>query len=210
MYPAKNIVTDEETFRSLHRTAHISQTAKILDHIDVHCRAWIEQSPFLTMATYDSEGRVDVSPKGDPAGFVQILDKNTLAIPERPGNYRYDGLSNILQTGRIGLVFLVPNRNEVVRANGSARIVMDQDILLPMAIKDRVPDLAILVHVEEAFYHCGKAVIRSRLWRPEEAPASVHLPTYGKAVSDQAAEAGSVEELEARFKNNDESRLYDH
>ncbi|MBT8458626.1 MAG: pyridoxamine 5'-phosphate oxidase family protein [Boseongicola sp.] len=182
----------------------------MLDHIDVHCRAWIEQSPFLTMATYDSEGRVDVSPKGDPAGIVQILDKNTLAIPERPGNYRYDGLSNILQTGRIGLVFLVPNRNEVVRANGSARIVMDQDILLPMAIKDRVPDLAILVHVEEAFYHCGKAVIRSRLWRPEEAPTSVHLPTYGKAVSDQAAEAGSVEELEARFKNNDESRLYDH
>ncbi len=210
MYPAKDVVTEESEFRSLHRDAHISQIGKIIDHIDENCRVWIERSPFLTMATYDANGNVDVSPKGDPAGFVQILDEKTLAIPERPGNYRYDGLSNILQTGRIGLVFLVPNRNEVIRVNGSARIVRDLDIREAMAIKGRVPDLAVLVHVEEAFFHCGKAIIRSGLWSPDKAPDNKELPTYAQAVTAQANLPSPVEELEARFKNNDENRLYDH
>lgn len=210
MYPAKDVITKEEQFRSLHRDPHISQTHKIIDHIDVHCRTWIERSPFLVMATYDGTGKVDVSPRGDPAGFVKILDQNTLAIPDRPGNYRYDSFTNILETGRIGLVFLVPNRKEVVRVNGSARIVRDEDIRKSMAIKDRVPHLAVLVDVEEAFYHCGKAIIRSGLWQPEQAVSIEGMATYAEAVVDQAKLPGARDELEDRFAKNEQNRLYDH
>ncbi|SMX23201.1 MSMEG_1061 family FMN-dependent PPOX-type flavoprotein [Boseongicola aestuarii] len=210
MYPARDVLTTEDDFRSLHRDPHISQTHKIIDHIDVHCRTWIERSPFLVMATYDANGKVDVSPRGDPAGFVKILDQKTLAIPDRPGNYRYDSFTNILETGRIGLVFFVSNRKEVVRVNGTARIVRDEDIRNAMAIKDRVPHLAVLVDVEEAFYHCGKAIIRSGLWQPEQAVSVEGMATYAEAVTDQAHLSGPVEELEDRFAKNEENRLYDH
>jgi PPOX class probable FMN-dependent enzyme len=118
------------------------------------------------MSTVDKAGRLDVSPKGDPAGFVKVINPQTLAIPDRPGNHRFDSFCNILATGRIGLMFFVPNRNEVVRVNGAAQVVRDQALRERMAIKNRVPEFAILVHVEEAFYHCGKAVIRSGLWAP--------------------------------------------
>ncbi|QMU59530.1 MAG: pyridoxamine 5'-phosphate oxidase family protein [Boseongicola sp.] len=210
MYPAKDVLTREVEFRSLHRDPHISQTQKIIDHIDVHCRTWIERSPFMVMATYGADGKVDVSPRGDPAGFVKVLDQNTLAIPDRPGNYRYDSMTNILETGGIGLVFFVPNRNEVVRINGTARIVRDEDIRAAMAIKDRVPHLAILVDVEEAFYHCGKAIIRSGLWHPDKALSVDGMATYAEAVTDQAHLSGPLGELEALFKNNEDNRLYDH
>lgn len=210
MYPAKDVITKEEDFRSLHRDPHISQTHKIIDHIDIHCRTWIERSPFMVMATYDASGKVDVSPRGDPAGFVKILDQKTLAIPDRPGNYRYDSFTNILDTGRIGLVFLVPNRKEVVRVNGTARIVRDEDIRKAMAIKDRIPHLAVLVDVEEAFYHCGKAIIRSGLWQPDQAVSIEGMATYAEAVTDQAHLSSPVEELEDRFTKNEENRLYDH
>ncbi|MDJ0821229.1 MAG: pyridoxamine 5'-phosphate oxidase family protein [Paracoccaceae bacterium] len=96
------------------------QVRKVIDHIDEHVRIWIERSPFMTMATYSLNGAVDVSPKGDPAGFVKVLDEKTLAIPDWPGNHRFDSFLNILETGRVGLMFLVPNRLEVVRVSGRA------------------------------------------------------------------------------------------
>ena len=121
------------------------QTTKFIDHIDDLVATWIERSTFLTMATYDAGGNVDVSPKGDPAGFVKVLDERTLAIPDRPGNHRFDSFANILETGRIGLVFLVPNRNEVVRVNGSARIVrLTSDArALGRQSRGRVPDFVV-------------------------------------------------------------------
>lgn len=209
MYPAKEIVTTEAEIRAVIQGEFESQVGKIIDHIDEKCRVWIEKSTFLTMATVSAEGKVDVSPKGDPAGFVKVLDEATLAIPDRPGNHRFDSFRNILDTGRIGLVFLVPNRNEVVRVNGHARIVRDGDIRERMAIKGRVPDFAVLVDVEEAFYHCGKAVIRSRLWFPDEADSTEGLPTYAEALKAHAQLSASLEELEARMKRNEDHRLYD-
>jgi len=209
MYEAAEIVTSEDEIRAVIEGEFESQTGKIIDHIDALCGAWIERSTFLTMATVSGEGKVDVSPKGDPAGFVKVLDPKTLAIPDRPGNHRFDSFRNIIETGRIGLVFLVPNRNEVVRVNGSARVVRDLAIRELMAIKGRVPDFAILVDVEEAFYHCGKAVIRSQLWAPEKAGPVEGLPTYGEALIAHANMSMPLEELEARLKNNDENRLYD-
>ncbi|MEM6726894.1 MAG: MSMEG_1061 family FMN-dependent PPOX-type flavoprotein [Pseudomonadota bacterium] len=209
MYEPKDIVTDEETVRTHVRGAFRSQQAKILDHLDELCRVWIERSPFLTMATVNSAGQVDVSPKGDPAGFVKVLDAKTLAIPDRPGNHRYDSFLNILDTGRVGLVFFVPNRNEVVRVNGSAQIVRDADLRETMAVQGRVPDFAVVVRVEEAFYHCGKAIIRSGLWSPDKAEPIDGLPSYGFAIKKHSEDERPLEEVEAMMTFNDEKRLYD-
>ncbi|MEO1469815.1 MAG: pyridoxamine 5'-phosphate oxidase family protein [Pseudomonadota bacterium] len=209
-YQPTDIVTSEEALRALvPRPPNDTQDVKIIDHIDHHCRVWIERSPFLVMTTVDAGGRLDCSPKGDPAGFVQVLDDKTLAIPDRPGNRRFDGFRNIFQTGRIGLLFFVPNRNETVRVNGSAQVVRDPALLERMAIRGRVPALAVLVRVEEAFYHCGKAIIRSGLWAPERAAPTDGLPTYAEANVDHTGRGHDLEEVTRLFEHNDRNRLYD-
>ncbi|MEM6945644.1 MAG: MSMEG_1061 family FMN-dependent PPOX-type flavoprotein, partial [Pseudomonadota bacterium] len=170
---------------------------------------WIERSPFLVMTTSDADGRLDCSPKGDPAGFVKVIDDKTLAIPDRPGNRRFDGFLNIFQTGRIGLIFFVPNRNETVRVNGKAQVVRDTPLRESMAIKGRVPELAVLVRVEEAFYHCGKAIIRSGLWSPEKAAPTGGLPTYAEANVDHTGRDYPLDEVTKLFEHNEKNRLYD-
>ncbi len=209
MYEPTDVVTSPEAITSRYRAANQGQRTKILHHIDELTRIWIERSPFITIATSNAAGQLDVSPKGDPAGFVKVVDDKTLAIPDRPGNHRFDSFLNILETGRIGIIFLVPNRNEVVRVNGSAQIVEDLPLRESMAIKGRVPDFAILVRVEEAFYHCGKAIIRSALWRPDDAAPIEGLPTYAEAIDRQADAGETLEEITARFDHNDRFRLYD-
>ena len=208
-YEPHHVVEDIAEIRALQPRMHPTQTAKIIDHIDPLCEAWIRKSTFLTMATFGADGSVDVSPKGDPAGFVRVIDEKTLAIPDRPGNLRWDSFENILETGRIGLVFLVPNRNEVVRVNGAAQVVRDVDLLESLAMKGRVPQFAVLVRVEQAFYHCGKAIIRSRLWAPAQAQSTDGLPTYSEALKAHSKVDLSLENIEERMKHNDDNRLYD-
>lgn len=209
MYTPKDVVTSIDQLYDDRRQPYQSQTAKFIDHIDELCRVWIETSTFLTMATVDAAGNMDVSPKGDPAGFVKVLDPKTLAVPDRPGNHRYDGFKNILETGRVGLVFLVPGRNEVVRVNGGATVVEDMAVREQLAIKGRVPDFAVIVHVEEAFYHCGKSIIRSRLWHPDAQALTDTLPTYAEALMAHGELTEDIDNLAARLKHNDENRLYD-
>lgn len=208
-YKPTDILTTEQQIRDIVDDIHDAQKLKILDHIDQHCQAWIERSPFLVMSTVNRAGQLDASPKGDPAGFVKVIDRQTLAIPDRPGNHRFDSFRNILETGRVGLVFMVPNRNEVVRVNGRAQIVRDAGLREKMAIKGRIPDFAIVVHVEEAFYHCGKAIIRSRLWSPDQAAPTDGLPTYAEALYDQTDRQLDKDALEDRLQHNDKNRLYD-
>ncbi len=210
MYQPTDVVTTEAQIRSVIPEKFASQQGKIVDHIDKYIRLWIERSPFLAMATYNAAGQVDISPKGDPAGFVKVLDAQTLTIPDRPGNHRFDTFLNILETGRIAVMFMVPNRREVVRVNGAAQIVRDLALRESMAVQGKVPDFAILVRVEEAFYHCGKAVVRSRLWEPHKALPIDGLPTYAEAVFDQAKLTDrSLSELEEAFRSNEKNRLYD-
>jgi PPOX class probable FMN-dependent enzyme len=209
MYKATDIVTSEAEIRTVIPGTIERQVRKVIDHVDDHIRVWIERSPFLTMSTFSAAGQVDVSPKGDPAGFVKVLDTKTLAIPDRPGNHRFDSFLNILETGRIGLMFLVPNRLEVVRVSGSAQVVRDADLRARMAVDGKIPDFAILVHVEEAFYHCGKAVIRSDLWAPEKALSVEGLPTYGRALKDHGNLDTPLEEVERLTQDNLRYRLYD-
>lgn len=209
MYEPTDVVTTiDDVYRDMRRP-YVSQTSKFIDRIDQHIRVWIEQSTFLTMATVDGSGNMDVSPKGDPAGFVTILDDKTLAIPDRPGNHRYDGFQNIMETGRIGLVFLVPHRTEVVRVNGRAQVIRDLPVREACAINGRIPDFAILTHVEEAFYHCGKSIIRSRLWQPEKHDKPENLPTYAEALIAHGKLDIDYEEMSTHLRNNEEKRLYD-
>ncbi len=209
-YQPTDVIQTEAALRAIVPTPpNATQDVKIIDHIDRHCRVWIERSPFLVMTTVDRAGNLDCSPKGDPAGFVKVLDEKTLAIPDRPGNRRFDGFLNIMQTGRIGLVFLVPNRNEVVRVNGSAQVVRDLPLRESMAINGRTPELAVVVKVEEAFYHCGKAIIRAALWSPDTAAPTDGLPTYAEANVDHTGRNMPLEEVTALFAHNDKNRLYE-
>lgn len=130
-------------------------------------KAWLAASPFCLISTSDAEGRCDASPKGDPPGFTVVLDDTTIAIPERPGNRRADGFHNILANPHVGLIYLLPGRGDTLRINGRARIVKDAPFFDQMLVKGHRPQLAVLVEIQEIFYHCSKAFLRSELWRAE-------------------------------------------
>ena len=208
MYQPTHVIASESEVREILGEVLSTQVNKVIDHIDHHCRTWIERSPFVAMTTMDRSGRLDVSPKGDPPGFVKVVDEKSLAIPDRPGNRRADGFLNILETSRVGLMFVVPRRREVLRVNGSAQIVRDPGLLNTMAVNDRVPVMATLVRVEEAFFHCGKAMIRSGMWEPESWGDIEGLSTYAEAVMDHARPSRSLGELEGLFARNETDRLY--
>ena len=146
-------------------------------------------------------------PKGDPPGFVKILDKHTLAIPDRLGNHRGDTFSNVLENPSVGIVFIVPKRREVVRVSGMALLARDPDLLAGMAVSGKLPDLAMIVHVKEAFFHCGKSMILSGMWEPDRWGSIDELPTYAQALKDHGAMADSLEDLQARVERNEE-KLY--
>lgn len=160
---------------------------KIADRLNDIFRRYIEESPFVCVATVGPAGELDISPRGDPAGFVRILDERTLLIPDRPGNRIADTLRNVLATGRIALLFLVPGVGESFRVNGSAVLVDDPELLEPSTVEGKTPKLGLLVTVEEAYTQCSKALIRSDLWNPERHVDPKTMPTSGqmlKAVSD--------------------------
>lgn len=180
----KNTVSSEAELREL--LGHPSRLVqnKVIDRLDSHCRAFIHVSPLLFLSTADASGCCDVSPRGDSAGFVQVLDDTHLLIPDRPGNRRVDSLRNILSNPHVGLVFLIPGLDETLRVNGRACIVRDPDLLEPLAVRGRVPTVAIGVTVEECYVHCAKAFRRSQTWQPSSWPESV--PDVAQMLADHA------------------------
>ena len=175
-----------------------------LDAIDVE---WIGRCPFLLVATSAADGSCDVSPKGDPAGFVRVLDRTTLAIPERPGNRRVDGFRNMLTNPHVGLIFLVPGRTDTLRVNGRVRLVRDAPYFDDMVVKGHRPLLAAEVTVEQVFYHCAKAFLRSKLWRPEEWHPDA-LPSRARIVQALERTADSLEEVERHYGPGYEQTIY--
>ena len=156
--------------------------AKLTDRLNELNRQFIEVSPFVCVATADPEGGLDVSPRGDPAGFVRVLDAHTLLIPERPGNRLADTLTNLLADSRIALLFLIPGIGDTFRVNGTAEIIDDPELLAPSAVAGIVPRLGILVTVQEAYTQCAKALIRSDLWNPERHVERAALPRNGEII----------------------------
>ncbi|MEP9353919.1 pyridoxamine 5'-phosphate oxidase family protein [Xanthobacter sp. KR7-65] len=179
-------IRDADALRRLYGHAHGRSVAKQLDHLDRHCLSFIALSPFVLVATADAAGRADVSPRGDAPGFVSA-HASELVIPDRPGNHRLDSLCNILETGRVGLLFLVPGVDETLRVNGRAAIHDDPDLTAQFAVGGKVPRTVIRVQVDEAYLHCAKAFMRSRLWDAAAQVPRTALPTMGEMLRDQIA-----------------------
>ena len=166
----KDAVTSIDELRAVVGEPRELAKKKQIDHLDVHCREYIAHAPFLLLGTSDAAGHCDVSPKGDAPGFVHVLDDHHLAIPDRPGNKRFDGIRNILENPHVGIIFMVPRYEETLRVNGRATITRDPELLARMEVQGKRPLVAIGVEVEEVFMHCAKAFRRSSLWQPEKWP----------------------------------------
>ncbi|AIQ92192.1 MULTISPECIES: MSMEG_1061 family FMN-dependent PPOX-type flavoprotein [Methylobacterium] len=180
---------------------------KVLDHIDDYGRRFIALAPFLVVASADKAGHVDASPRGDAPGFVAVADSRTLVIPDRRGNNRIDTFLNLLESPGVGLIFLVPGIDETFRVNGTAALTQDAALLEPMRAQGKVPAAGLVVQVREAFFHCGKAMIRSGLWDPARHVARDTFPSLGRILSDQTA-AADVAEAEATIADAYRTRLY--
>ena len=181
---------------------------KTINHIDKHCKDFIEKSPFITIATSDLSGNFDVSPKGDPAGFVKILSDKVLAIPDRPGNRKADTLRNIIQNPHIGLIFLIPGIKETLRVNGEAKVVTDQKVLALLSCQGKQPSFAIIVDVKEVFMHCAKCIIRSNLWEHADDNPETSVPPLAKILVDHGKLDVSYEELDGMIKTDEKTNLY--
>ncbi len=193
-------IRSEATLREMIGQPEGLAVKKSLPYIDKYCRQFIGLSPFLTIGTQSADGKADVSPRGDPAGFVQILDEHTIAIPERPGNQRLDTLTNILANPNVGLIFLIPGFEDTLRINGKASLSRDPALLARMAVNNRPPKVAIVVKVEEQFLHCAKAFKRSRLWDPSTQVDRKVMPSIGRVILDQVAEMESTRQVEEAVK----------
>jgi PPOX class probable FMN-dependent enzyme len=201
-------VADEAELRELLGPPGERAVRKQLAALDPHARAFIAASPFALLATFGSDGSCDVSPRGDGPGFVLTPDERTLAIPDRPGNRRTDSLRNILQTGGVGLLFVVPGCEETLRVNGRARIVREAPWMEEMVVQGKRPTLALLVEVREIYFHCAKAFRRSRLWQPETWPDRASLPTLGAMLRDQLKLEQTVAELDCSLEESYQRTLY--
>lgn len=186
-------IDDYSELRTVYKPPAPRAAQKVLDHLDDHCQNFIALSPLCILSSANANGQADASPRGDPPGFVQILDDKTLLLPDRPGNNQVDSLQNIVQNPGVGLLFFVPGMNETLRVKGKAEIVTDDDILEPMKMRNRAPLSGLRVTVEEAFLHCGRALIRSRVWDPEVQIDRSDYPTYGQVLADQIAGADAKE-----------------
>ncbi len=209
MYTPQKPITSAADLMAMLDPLHPSQVNKMIDHIDDHVAAWIARTTFVSVASCDASGNMDVSPKGDPAGFLKVLDRKSLVIPERIGNNRADTFRNVIENPRVGLMLVVPKRKEVVRINGAAQVIQDDAVLDMCVVNGHRPDFALLVRVEEAFFHCGKAMIRSRMWQPEHWGAIDGLPTYSEALKAHGEmHETPLEDIEARMAFNETGRLY--
>ena len=179
----------------------------VVPKLDRHCRRFIEHSPFLVIGSQAPGGAADVSPRGDPPGFVRVLDDATLLIPDRPGNKRVDTMHNILENPHVALIFFVPGINECLRVAGRAQVTTDRALLAPAAVNGKAPATGILVHVDEALIHCAKAMMRAKLWDPETQIERKSFPRFGEMKADQIAGI-EADDAEARIQDSYRNRLY--
>lgn len=201
-------IDTEDGLRELYPTQSKIVELKCLPAIDHHIARFISLSPFLVIGSSDPEKGTDVSPRGDAPGFVQVVDANTVMIPDRPGNNRLDTLSNIIANPEVGLVFFIPGVEETARVNGRAEIVTDEAKLTDFAVNGKPPRAAIVVDVREAYLHCAKALKRSKLWEDDYRIERDELPTLGKMVSDQINGEISVEDAEVGVETSYRDRMW--
>ena len=200
-------VTNDAELRTVYRPPAPRAAQKVLGHLDIHCRNFIALSPFCVLSSSDGNGQADASPRGDPPGFVKVLDDRTLLLPDRPGNNQVDSLQNIVENPGVGLLFFIPGMNETLRVKGRAEITTDPALLEPLTVGSRPPLSGLKVTVEEAFLHCGRALIRGRLWDSDAQIDRSSYPSYGQVLADQIAGADAQEIDDDEAQANQE-RLY--
>lgn len=203
-----SVVTDAAQLRELVGTPNpraARKTRPALHEID---RRWLAASPFCLVATAAADGTCDVSPKGDPPGFTHVVDDRTIAIPERPGNRRVDGFQNLLSNPHVGLVYIVPGRRDTLRINGTARIVSDAPFFDELVVKGHRPPLALLVDIEEIFFHCAKAFMRAALWDPDSWPDPEALPSVAQITKAVVPTEETLEALEEYYGPSYAEKLY--
>jgi uncharacterized protein len=205
----QHIITSEEELRlKIGKPGKVAEN-KVIHEIDVHCRTIIEHCPFLVISTSNLEGKCDTSPRGDAPGFVYIVDEKHLIIPERPGNKRIDSISNILSNPHIGILFLIPGMEETLRINGKAFIIEDHYWLEKMKAHNKVPELGIVVEVEEVFLHCAKAFKRSQLWDSTAWPNRSAIPPVSEIYAAHVKrEDITKEDIEERLTESYTKKLY--
>lgn len=175
-----------EALRDIYGEPHERTVAKEIPYLNEHYQAFVRASPFVVLASSGADG-LDCSPKGDEPGFVHILDERTLALPDRPGNNRIDNLTNIVADPRVSLLFIVPGVGETLRVNGCAEISDDADLLARFAVNGKLPRTVLLVRIEAAYFHCSRALVRSRLWDPTRFLERSQLPSPGTMLATTSA-----------------------
>jgi PPOX class probable FMN-dependent enzyme len=203
-------ITSEQELRDLYGHPGERAVAKERPVLNADCRAFIAHAPFLVMGTAGADGRCDVSPKGDAPGFVHVLDERHLAIPDRLGNNRLDGLRNILENDHVGLIFFIPGREDTLRVNGRARIARDEALLDRLAVNGKRPVTALVVEVEQAFMHCARAFKRAGLWEPARWPKTTGVRSMQRMIWDLLPEkpTGKTVEQYERESNENLKTLY--
>lgn len=203
------LIETKEELREFYGPANERSVKKQMAKLDEHAKNFIAQSPFMVISSSTPDG-ADASPKGDPPGFVKIVDDNTLLIPDRPGNNRVDTMSNIMENNHVGLLFLVPGMCETLRVNGRARITTDTELLEPLSVKGKLPRSGMIVDVEDVYLHCAKALIRADLWNAEKHIERKSFPSMGQMLADQIDEDGynDGEEMDKGIQERYETGLY--
>lgn len=206
--PFEEVVTTPGRLRQIVSYPSQAIADKVIDHIDDVCRRFIAASPFAVIATRGADGLIDVSPKGDPAGFVAVLDEKTLAIPDRPGNKHVDSFENILMNPEIGMIFLVPGYGYTLRISGTGSIVRDGKLQERLAVDGKPPHLVLIMTVRQAFMRCAKCIARSKLWQSAEWPNTGSVPSLAEAMVVHGKLSRSVSEQQARIDADFETRMY--
>ena len=202
-----HLVTDAAALRTLYGEPSDGAIAKEVDHVHPHYRVMIEASPFMVMATSGPDG-LDVSPRGDPPGFVVVENETTLLIPDRRGNNRTDSLSNLIADPRIALLFLIPGVGETLRVNGWAEISVDPDLLARFPAQGKLPRSVIVVHVERVYFQCPKALVRSDLWNPAKHIERRSLPSSGTILADVSRGRVGGAEYDAAYPERLKATIY--
>ena len=204
----RDVVTSEEQLRAV--VGHAPQRAvdKVVRTIDEYSRRFIAHAPFVFVASAGPKGMLDVSPKGDPAGFVRVLDDRTLAIPDRLGNRRLDTFRNVLHNPNVGLIFVIPGITYTLRISGKAIIVRDLELRESMGVKGKLPDHVLLVEVQRVLSHCPKCTIRSGLWEREAWPDTSDVPSFAETLIAHAKLAETIDEVQAIIETGNRERLY--
>lgn len=203
----RDTVTSEEQLRSVVGEPTERAAAKVMGIIDEYTRRFIAHAPFVFVASSGGDGMLDISPKGDPAGFVKVLDERTIAIPDRPGNRRIDTFRNVLKNPNVGLIFVIPGVTYTVRMSGQAIIVRDAELRAQMAVNGKTPEHVMVVEIAHVLSHCPKCMIRSGLWQPEAWPDTSNLPSFAEMLVAHA-KLGTVEETQDVIDKGNRERLY--